>query len=226
MLPGKLGGHLSMTWRSAVTGDPTQCPTDGQCDTCKPMTRALAWAGVLTAGALPVVFSQLSPAAQPWNLSIIGALGLFVAARLSFTQAFLFVALAIAAKDTAVYFALGMDPYPLNWVLFLGYVAVGYAFLRGTDSPTRIGATALGAGLLFFTVSNFISWLEQAAPYGYSLEGLANCYIAAVPFYRGTLLGDLLFTGVLFGAHAVLSQAYFPAERAVPLTERIPEDRP
>lgn len=209
-----------------MTGDPTQCPTDGQCDPCKPMTRALAWAGVFTAGALPVVFSQLSSAAQPWNVSVIGALSLFVAARLSFTQAFLFVALAIAAKDTAVYFALGMDPYPLNWVYFLGYVAIGYAFLRGTGSPTKIGTSAVGAGLLFFVVSNFVSWLEQAAPYGYSLAGLADCYKAAVPFLRGTLIGDLFFTGVLFGAHAVLSQVYFPAERAVPVTERIPEDRP
>ncbi|MBA4188442.1 MAG: hypothetical protein C0467_10595 [Planctomycetaceae bacterium] len=209
-----------------MTGDPTQCPTDGHCGNCKPMTRALAWAGVLTAGTLPVVFSQLSPAAQPWNLSIIGALSLFVAARLKFTQAFLFVVLAVVAKDAAVYFALGMEPYPLNWVLFLGYVAVGYAFLRGTDSPTRIGATALGAGLLFFVVSNFISWLEQAAPYGYSLEGLANCYVAAVPFYRGTILGDLLFTGVLFGAHAVLSQAYYPAERVVPVAAQETEARP
>ncbi len=190
------------------------------------MTRALAWAGVFTAGALPVVFSQLSSAAQPWNVSVIGALSLFVAARLSFTQAFLFVALAIAAKDTAVYFALGMDPYPLNWVYFLGYVAIGYAFLRGTGSPTKIGTSAVGAGLLFFVVSNFVSWLEQAAPYGYSLAGLADCYKAAVPFLRGTLIGDLFFTGVLFGAHAVLSQVYFPAERAVPVTERIPEDRP
>jgi len=209
-----------------VTGDPTQCPTDGHCTHSKPMTRALAWAGVLIAGTMPLVFSQLSPAAQPWNVSIIGALSLFVAARLSFTQAFLFVALAILAKDAAVYFALGMEPYPLSWVLFLGYIAIGRVLLRGTDSATRIGTSALGASLLFFVASNFVSWLEQALPYGYSLAGLADCYAAAVPFYRGTLIGDLAFTGVLFGAHAVLSQAYYPAERVIPVTEQIPEDRP
>ena len=48
-----------------------------------------------------------------------------------------------------------------------------------------------------------------------------NCYAAAVPFYRGTLLGDVLFGASLFGAHAALSRAYFPAERvaAVPHAE-------
>ncbi|MCE9566650.1 MAG: hypothetical protein K8U57_31895 [Planctomycetes bacterium] len=208
-----------------MTGDPTQCPTEGHCGNCKPMTRALAWIGVITAGSLPIVFSALPAAAQPWNLSILGAFSLFVAARLSFTQAFLFVVLAVAAKDAAVYFALGMDPYPLSWVYFLGYIAIGWAFLRGTDSVPRIAVSALGASLVFFFASNFVSWLEQAAPYGYSLAGLADCFVAGIPFYRGTLIGDLAFSAVLFGAHAVLSQAYFPAERIVPITEQIPEDR-
>lgn len=198
-----------------MTGDPTQCPTDGRCDNCKPMTRALAWVGVLTAALLPVVVSMLPPAAKPWNVSVIGALSLFVAARLSFTQAFLFVLLAIATKDAVVYLALGMEPYPMSWVLFLGYVAVGRAFLRRTDSAARIGAATLGASLLFFAVSNFASWLEQALPYGYSFAGLVDCFAAGVPFYRGTLIGDVAFSAGLFGAHAVLSQAYFPAERVV-----------
>jgi hypothetical protein len=194
-----------------VTDDPTNYPPH------KPMTRGLAWAGVAVAAALPAVISVLPQEAKPWNLSVIGAVGLFAAARLSFNRAFLFVALAIIAKDAAVYFALGMDPYPLSWVYFLGYVAVGYAFLRRTDSPLAIAGGALGASLLFFVVSNFVSWLEQAAPYGYSLVGLGNCYAAGVPFFRGTIIGDLFFSGVLFGAHAVLSRAYFPAERVVPV---------
>ncbi|WP_439626618.1 DUF6580 family putative transport protein [Gemmata sp.] len=202
-----------------MTDDPTNCPPH------KPMTRGLAWAGVATAAALPAIVSVLPASAQPWNVSVIGAVGLFAAARLSFNRAFLFVALAIIAKDAAVYFALGMDPYPLSWVYFLGYVAVGYAFLRRTDSPLTIAGGALGASLLFFTASNFVSWLEQAAPYGYSLAGLADCYAAGVPFFRGTIVGDLFFSGVLFGAHAVLSRAYFPAERVVPVLVTTAEAR-
>jgi hypothetical protein len=183
------------------------------------MTRALAWSGIAVAALLPAVFSMLSPAAQPWNLSVIGALGLFVAARLSFTQAFVFTLYAIIAKDCSIYLVRGESwaPYPLSWVFFLGYVGIGWAFLRRTDSPVKIGAAALSASLLFFVVSNFAGWLEQSLPYGYSLAGLADCFAAGVPFYRGTLIGDLAFTGVLFAAHAVLSAVYFPAERVVPV---------
>jgi hypothetical protein len=179
----------------------------------KPMTLALAGAGALTAGLLAVAFSYLPPAAQPWNLSVIGALGLFAAARLGFWPAFAFVAVAIGLKDAAVYSLRGMEPYPLSYLYFAGYAAVGWALLRRTESPVRIGAVALGTSVLFFLVSNFVSWLEQAYPYGYSLAGLMNSYEAGIPFYRGTFLGDVAFSAALFGAHAVLSRAYFPAER-------------
>jgi hypothetical protein len=185
------------------------------------MTHTLAWAGVLTAAAMPALFTVLPPAAQPWNVSVIGALSLFVAARLPFTQALLFILTAILAKDAVVFLALRMEPYPLSWVLFLGYAACGWAFLRTTAAPLKIGTVTLGASMLFFTVSNFASWLEQALPYGYSFAGLIDCFAAGVPFYRGTLIGDVVFSAGLFGTHAVLSEMYYPAEKTVELTEAV-----
>jgi hypothetical protein len=179
----------------------------------KPMTVALAAVGALTAGLLAAWVASLPPDERPWNLSVIGALGLFAAARLGFWPAFAFVILAIGLKDAAFYFLGNMEPYPLSYLYFAGYAAIGWLLLRRTESPTRIGATALGTSMLFFLISNFVSWLEQARPYGYSLGGLMDSYAAGIPFYKGTFVGDLLFTGVLFGAHAVLSHAYFPAER-------------
>jgi hypothetical protein len=150
---------------------------------------------------------------RPWNLSAIGALGLFAAARLGLWPALGLTMIALGLKDLGVLLIHGWAPAPLVWLCFGGYLLLGWAFLRRTESPLTIGATALGASLIFFVVTNFLAWLGQALPYGYTLAGLVECYVAAVPFYRGTLTGDLLFTGVLFGAHAVLSRAYFPAER-------------
>lgn len=202
-----------------MTGDPIPPQPDPQPDRLKPMTLALAGVAVLAAGVLPAVFSRLPAEAQPWNLSVIGALGLFAASRLGFWPAIGFVALAIGVKDATVYLIRGegWEPYPLSWLYFSGYAAVGWAFLRRTESPGRIGAVSLATSLLFFVVSNFVSWLEQAYPYGYSLAGLADCYAAGLPFYRGTFVGDVAFTAALFGAHAALSRAYFPAERVVPI---------
>ncbi len=193
-----------------MTGDPKQ-PNEPR---FKPMTLALAGCAILAAGV-----TLLPESYRPWNLSPLGALALFAAARLGFWPALGIAAVAVLFKDLGLYLTRGWEPYPLLWVWLTLYAALGWAFLRKTESPVRIGTVALAASLLFFFVSNFVSWLAQALPYGYSLAGLADCYTAAIPFYRGTLVGDLLFTASLFGAHAVLSRVYFPAERVTLHTE-------
>ena len=178
----------------------------------KPMTLTL------TGVALLAAWMALLPAnLRPWNLSVIGGLGLFAAARLGFWPAVGFTALALGMKDLGIYLQYGWPPAPLSWLDFGVYVVLGWLFLRRTESPVKIGAAALSASLLFFLLSNFGSWLGQALPYGYSFAGLLDCYAAAVPFYRGTLVGDLVFAGGLFAAHAALSRAYFPGERPVPV---------
>ena len=174
----------------------------------KPMTLTLAGVAVLAAA-----ISLLPPASRPWNFSAIGALALFAAARLGFWPAIGLSCLALAVKDVGVYLNFDMEPQPLSWLCFAGYVALGWALLRRTESPVLIGASALGGGLVFFLTSNFVAWLQQAYPYGYSFAGLVDCYAAGIPFYKGTFVGDLTFSAALFGAHAVLARAYFPAER-------------
>ncbi len=194
-----------------MIGDPTQA-------TAEPRSRRLAVTLCLTAvgvaGATAVMFALLPQSAQPWNLSVIGALALFAAARVGFWPGVGFFVLALVLKDAAIYALRGWEPYPLSYLYFAAYAALGWAFLRRSESPIRIGATTLGASVLFFLVSNFVSWLEQALPYGYSLAGLADCYSAALPFFRGTFAGDIVFSATLFGAHAALVALSDPARSA------------
>jgi hypothetical protein len=183
----------------------------------QPMTLGLAIFAVALVVAMTVAFQFASDANKVWNLSVVGALALFAAARLGGGYAVVFTLGAVALKDVCLYALTNWwEPAPAVFVGFALYIALGYAFLRNTESPLRIGGIAVGASLLFFFVTNFAAWVEQALPYGYSLEGLWNCMVAGIPFARGTFFGDLVFTGALFGAHAALSRAYFPAERVAP----------
>jgi hypothetical protein len=184
--------------------------------TFKPMTLALACLAVFAAAT-----AVLPQTVRPWNVAALGALALFASARLRPPVALLLFGAALAIKELGVYLQYGYPPHPPTWICYAGYALLGWALLRKTESPLRIGGTALGASGLFFLTTNFGAWLEQALPYGYSFQGLLNCYAAAIPFYRGTLLGDLVFSGALFGAHAVLSRAYFPAERVGVVTEEV-----
>jgi hypothetical protein len=63
--------------------------------------------------------------------------------------------------------------------------------------------TAVGA-VQFFIITNFACWLYW---YPHTLEGLCACYVAAIPFFHNTLVGDAVFTTMLFGGLALAEAA-------------------
>jgi hypothetical protein len=61
-------------------------------------------------------------------------------------------------------------------------------------------------------VTNFGVW-ALASWYPKTWAGLVACYVAAIPFFRNTLLGDAVYTAALFGGVALLERG-IPALRA------------
>jgi hypothetical protein len=72
-------------------------------------------------------------------------------------------------------------------------------------SPLRLGGAAFLASLAFFLISNFGVYL--GGYYGYGLDGFLACYVAAIPFWGYSLIGDLGSTAILF-ALFVLARRY------------------
>ncbi len=66
------------------------------------------------------------------------------------------------------------------------------------------GCTLAGS-VLFFLVSNFVTWAGTPW-YEPSLGGLGQCYLNALPFFRYTVTGDLCFAALLFGGYAAACQ--------------------
>lgn len=90
------------------------------------------------------------------------------------------------------------------------YVAILFPLLfapllRKRLSPVRIGGSALVAAIFFYVVTNFAVWLGTAY-YPQTLGGLLACYGAGLPFLAKKLLGDLLWSGAIFGTYAVIRQ--------------------
>lgn len=157
---------------------------------------------------------------HPPNFTPVGALGLFAGARLPLWQAFAWPLAVMAGTDLVLWRLLGYEPFnPYVYASLLFTVLLG-RFLRNTTSPWKIGAASLGASVQFFLVTNFGAWLAHATQppmfYSADLQGLLACYVAALPFFNtqapplgffgNTLLGDLTFSALLFGAHALLSR--------------------
>ena len=97
---------------------------------------------------------------------------------------------------------------------------VALRLLRGLrrvarSTPWRIaGATAAGA-VLFFVLTNFSVWLIGGL-YPRAWAGLVNCFVAAVPFFRNTLLSDLLYSALLFGGLALAEKRWPVLAEAAP----------
>jgi uncharacterized protein DUF6580 len=54
------------------------------------------------------------------------------------------------------------------------------------------------AQFCFFGVTNFGVWAFGSL-FPKTAAGLLACYVAAIPFFKNTLVGDAIYTAVLFG---------------------------
>lgn len=151
-------------------------------------------------------FSRLIP--HPSNFTPIGGLALFGAAYFGRKYwAILVPALALYLSSLVLDNTLYAQYYE-GFVWFSNpfvYLAFGLIALFGLGifskiSTPRILGGALGASAIFFLVSNFGSWLGNPM-YAQDFSGLMAAFAAGLPFLRNTILGDLLYTGVLFGAY-------------------------
>jgi hypothetical protein len=80
-------------------------------------------------------------------------------------------------------------------------------------SKERILIASLGSTTIFFLISN-VGCLVGNANYSQNFMGLMNCYAAGIPFIKGTLLGDLFYSAVLFGSFA-FAQFKLPVLKSV-----------
>jgi hypothetical protein len=189
----------------------------------RPLALILAAAVAVPAALIPLVPETL----RPWGFAAFGAVALFTAARggrLGLAAALVLSLGAKLAFDLMNYVQHSYDPQWLPiWKLYLCFAAygvLGWAFLRRTENPLRIAGVTFAASLLFFLVTNFGSWQDQSLPYDRGAAGLLESYWMAVPFWRGTLVSDFVFSGALFGLYAVLSRAFVPAPIPVETTPR------
>lgn len=152
--------------------------------------------------ALVVAASRFLP--HPPNVACVGALGLFAGCYLTSYRAYLLPLAAMALSDVTgqLLGVAGLGFYhPATMATVYGGMTVAVWIgrqLAENDAWLRIAGGSLAVSTSFFLISNFGVWLGGWYPA--SLTGLAACYANAIPFYGYTLAGDLMFSGVLFGA--------------------------
>jgi len=138
----------------------------------------------------------------PPNLSPVGSLGFFSKSILPLLLVTLGFDLLFGGHYTgflwtyagfAMYFVVGLVARKTNW------------FGKDKGLVKRQIVLLPLASFLFFLLSNFGVWLSW---YPRTMEGLFTCYTMALPFYKNTLMGDLVFGGGVMLIQVVLNQKY------------------
>ncbi|MCI0330697.1 MAG: hypothetical protein L0196_07065 [candidate division Zixibacteria bacterium] len=170
---------------------------------------------VLVGMILAAAASRLIP--HPPNLAPIGAIALFGGACFAHRRAALVVPLAaMFLSDLAIgvlsgNLSLGLHRLiPVVYGSFALIVCLGF-WLRTRRTLVPIAGAMLTSSVLFFVLTNFGVW-ALGAWYPKTWGGLVACYVAAIPFFHNTLLGDAVYTTILFGGLA-LAERGFPALR-------------
>jgi hypothetical protein len=138
------------------------------------------------------------------NVWPVDALALFGGAYLTDRRLAFAVPLAAMAISDSI---LGFDGLGIELAVYGCAVAtVGLGIWVGRNrSVLRIGSAAIAASLLSFAVTDLAVWAFGTL-YPHTFSGLVACYVAAIPFLRNTLAGDLAYTALLFGGFALLER--------------------
>lgn len=88
--------------------------------------------------------------------------------------------------------------YTYGSILIISFMGL---WLKSHKNWVNVISTSVLASLIFFVLTNYGAFLSL---YPYSLAGLQECYLAAIPFYRSTLLSTVAYSLVLYGGYELV----------------------
>lgn len=147
---------------------------------------------------------------HPANVAPIAALALFSGVYLPRRYAALIPLGAMIVSDAFIGFH---NLIAFTWGSFLLVGAIGL-LVRKRKSAAAVILGSLAGSVLFYLVTNWAVWAFTPL-YDKTLAGLGASYVAAIPFFRNTLLGDLFYSGALFGLYEGLTVLVRRRKRAV-----------
>jgi hypothetical protein len=161
-------------------------------------TRFTLLAGMILAATA----SRLVP--HPPDFSPIAAIALFGGATFANKRAAFLVPLAALFLSDLV---LGF--YAITPVVYGAFAIIACLglWLRRRRTVGRIAGAAIAGAFLFFALTNLGVWAISGW-YPKTPAGLIECYAAAIPFFRNTLLSNLLYATLLFGGLALTENRF------------------
>ncbi|MFA6908574.1 MAG: DUF6580 family putative transport protein [Patescibacteria group bacterium] len=130
------------------------------------------------------------------NMTPMTAVALFAGVYLPKRYA---IAIPLAAMVLSDIFIGFHNLILVTWGSFVVMTLLGM-WLRKRKQAWTIAGSALAGSVFFFLVTNW-AVMQFDVMYPHSLAGLMQSYVAGIPFFRNMLIGDLVYTALLFGVY-------------------------
>ena len=132
------------------------------------------------------------------NFVPIGALALWSGVYLPRKYS-LFVPLLVMLLSDAL---IGFYSWKVMLSVYLCFAIMGILgwWARREKSAGSIIFASLSGAVIFYIITNFAVWAFSSW-YPQNLYGLISSYTLALPFFRNSLLGNLFYAPVFFGAY-------------------------
>lgn len=148
--------------------------------------------------AFSIAVSAIRLLPHPANFIPIGAFALFIANKFESKYTIVFALLPMILSDIF----LGFGWYsPFVYAGFLGYFIAG-KYVKGYWSLAGAGVLS---SIWFFIISNIGVWVGPWYPH--TISGFIDCFVKAIPFYRNTLAGDMVYLASFYGAYELYRMA-------------------
>lgn len=136
---------------------------------------------------------------HPANFAPITAIAIFGGAALPRKLAVWVPVGAMMISDAIIGFYSMM---PVTWACYALIALASSLWLSGRLRFIRAAVLTVSSSIFFFIVTNFAVWLTSGM-YAHTLQGFWQCYFMALPFFRNTVLSDIIYTFALFTAYAL-----------------------
>ena len=149
------------------------------------------------------IFGRLLP--HPPNFTPLGGAAVFGGANLPRPWNYLVPIIVLALSDMVLGWHQTMI---FVYGSFLVAVWLGERLLSQGASRAKIAAVSLANSTIFFLVTNFGVWYSTTL-YPKTMAGLYQSYLMGLPFWRPTILADLIFTFGFFALYRLMHRSHF-----------------
>lgn len=161
-------------------------------------------------------------ALTPWaNFTPIGAMGLFSGSYFNNKwKAFAFPLLTLFVSDLIINTIIFGGKYGVmynGWYIIYGIFAFFVLFgkwLIKNVTIKNVALAALAAAVSHWLIADFTVWigggtdLRTMTPLTKNWAGLMQCYAQGLPFMKNFLIGNLVYSAIMFGSFEWMQQRY------------------